>query len=299
MVDFLKYRPLYAIFSFLIFATFIGGCLYKYYTRGEAFEYSVDFTGGTQVLFEFSQPIASAQVVEALEKAGWPGAITRDFSPTELLVRVKEFVNDAKGLSERMKNALESAFPGMKVTIQQTDSVGSGVGASLRWKSLQAIIAALIIMLLYTWWRFWSLSYGVGVLVSLFHDAIVILAFFLFLNYEISLNVIGAILTILGYSINDTIVIFSRIRENARKMKDISIEEIVNISINETLRRTLLTSFATSLVVVALVMFGGEVLRTLALALLVGILFGTYSSIAIASPVMLLLYKDNHSGKKA
>ncbi|HVW99904.1 MAG TPA: protein translocase subunit SecF [Candidatus Babeliaceae bacterium] len=299
MVDFLKYRPLYAFFSFVIFSAFIGGCIYKYQTRGEAFEYSVDFTGGTQVLFEFSQPITSAQVVEVLEKAGWKGAITRDFSPNELLVRVKEFVNDAKGLGERMRSSLEQAFPGVTVTIQQTDSVGSGVGASLRWKSIQAIVVALIIMLLYTWWRFWSFSYGMGVLVSLFHDAIVILAFFLFLNYEISLNVIGAILTILGYSINDTIVIFARIRDNVKKMKDRSIEDIVNISINETLRRTLLTSFATSLVVLALVLFGGEVLRTLALALLVGILFGTYSSIAIASPVMLMFYKDAKSSKKA
>jgi preprotein translocase SecF subunit len=295
MIDFLKYRPLYAALSMVIFAAFIGTWIYKYQKYGEAFEYSVDFTGGTQVLLQFSQPVQGTRVVDILEKQGWHGALARDFSPTEVLIRVKDFANDAKGLAERIKNRLEVELPGTTVLIQQLDSVGAGVGSSLRWKSIQAIIAGLIIMLLYTWARFWSLSYGVGVLVSLFHDAIVILAFFLLFNYEISLNVIGAILAVLGYSINDTIVIFSRIRENVRHLRNEPIEKVVNISINETLRRTLLTSFATCLVVVALVVFGGPVLRTLSLALLVGMVFGTYSSIAIASPVMLMLYRDKHS----
>ncbi len=292
MVDFLKERPLYAALSIAIFAIFIGTWVYKYQTRGEAFEYSVDFTGGTQVLFDFSQPVHGTALVDILEKQGWPGIVTREFSPREILIRVKEYASDAKGLAERIRTTLESALPDTQVLIKQIDSVGAGVGASLRWKSIQAVLAGLIIMLMYTWWRFRSLAYGVGVLVSLFHDAIVILTFFLLFDYEISLNVIGAILAILGYSINDTIVIFSRIRENIHRLRNEPLENVVNMSINETLRRTLLTSFATSLVVMALVLFGGPVLRTLSLALLVGIIFGTYSSIAIASPVMLMLYKD-------
>lgn len=293
MIDFLKYRPLYAALSVAIFALFIGGAIYKIKTRGEAFVYSVEFTGGTQALFKFSKPVLSSQVIDILERGGFAGATTREFSSTELLVRVRQFEGDAKGVGERMRTLLEAELPATTVEIQQTDSVGAGVGATLRWKSLQAIIVVLILMLLYIWWRFWSLSYAVGNVVSLFHDAIVILAFFMLFDYEISVNVIGAILAILGYSINDTIVIFSRIRENVRRMRGASMEKIVNTSINETLRRTLLTSFATSLVVLALVLFGGEVLRTLALALLVGIVFGTYSSIAIASPVMLMLYSGD------
>lgn len=292
MIDFLRYRTITTVFSVLIFVAFIGTFIYKQTTRGEAFIYSVDFTGGTQVLLGFSQPVNSAQVMAVLESKGWQGATTREFSDKEMLVRVKAFENDAKGLSERMKVALEEAIPNLTVEIKKTDSVGAGVGASMRWKSLQAIIVALLLMLLYIWWRFWAFSYAIGNVVSLFHDAVVILAFFLIFDYEISLNVIGAILAVLGYSINDTIVIFSRIRENAEKMRNVSIEKIVNISTNETLRRTLLTSFATTLVVVALLLFGGEALRTLALALLVGIVFGTYSSIFIASPVMLLFYKE-------
>lgn len=292
MIDFLKYRPICALFSLIIFAAFIGGYIYKHQTRGEAFVYSVDFTGGTQLLLGFSQPVTSSQVIAVLDKHGWSGATTREFSPTELLVRVRAFESDAKGLGERMKQALEADISGETVEIKQIDSVGAGVGATLRWKSMQAVIVALILMLMYIWWRFWSLSFAVGNVVSLFHDAVVILAFFLLFDYEISLNVIGAILAVLGYSINDTIVIFSRIRENIARLRGRSIEDIVNISINETLRRTLLTSFATILVVVSLLIFGGETLRTLALALLVGMVFGTYSSIYIASPVMLLLYKE-------
>ena len=291
MIDFLKYRWLCAAFSVAIFAVFIGGYIYKLQTRGEAFIYSVDFTGGTQVLLRFSKPVTSTQVIGILDAQGWQGATTRDFSQTEILIRIKAFENDAKGLAERIKTALESAMPDTQIEILQTDSVGVGVGASLRWKSIQSVVVALLLMLLYIWWRFWSFSYAVGNVLSLFHDAVVILAFFLLFDYEISLNVIGAILAVLGYSINDTIVIFSRIRENVKKMRNEPIEKIVNISINETLRRTLLTSFATCLVVVALLLFGGEALRTLSLALLIGMVFGTYSSIYIASPIMLMLYK--------
>lgn len=292
MIDFLKYRVLYALVSLAIFVGFVGTYVYKVKTRGYGFIYSVDFTGGTQVLLGFSQPIKGSDVVSILEHNGFSGAVTRDFSDKEVLVRVKGFEADAQGLGERIRGLLEEKMSPVAVELKQTDSVSAGVGESLQKKSTQAVLVALIMMLLFIWWRFWSFSFGVGALVSLFHDAIVILGFFLLFDYEISLNVIGAILMVLGYSINDTIVIFSRIRENIPKLRGKNIADVVNISINETLRRTLLTSFATSLVVVSLTIFGGEVLRTLSLALLVGILFGTYSSIYIASPVMLLLYKS-------
>lgn len=287
MIDFLKYRPLYAVISIGIFAAFIGG----FFLKKEPFQYSVDFTGGTQVLLEASAPISGSQVLSVLEADGFVGAATREFGERELLVRVKQYENDARGLGERIKALLEEKFVGTRFEIKQTDSVGPGVGETLRWKSLQAVLVALLMMLIYIWYRFWSFAYAAGNVISLFHDAIVILTVFMWFDYEISLNVIGAILTILGYSINDTIVIFSRIRENTERMKNASMERVVNVSINETLRRTLLTSFATSLVVVALLLFGGEALRTLAMAIFIGIVFGTYSSIAIASPCMLLLYK--------
>lgn len=293
MIDFLKYRLLYAFFSFLIFASFIGVYIYKTKTRGEAFVYSVDFTGGTQVLLAFSQPVHSEKVVEILRHAGLTGVETRVFSEKEVLVRIPLRAEHGGDIlpAEQVRDALEKELSGITVEIKQTDTVGAGVGATLRWKSFQAVLVGLLVMLAYIAWRFWSFAFAMGAVVSLFHDAVVILAFFLFFDYEISLNVIGAILAVLGYSINDTIVIFSRIRENIVRMPGVSIEHIVNVSTNQTLRRTLLTSFATLLVVVALVIFGGEILRTLSLALLVGMIFGTYSSIYIANPVMLLLYR--------
>lgn len=292
MIDFLKYRPFYAAFSAIIFAVFIGALVYKHQTRGETFVYSVDFTGGTQVVYGFGKPVTSAEVIGVLEHEGYHGAVTREFSANEILVRLKDFSNDAQGLAAKVKENLESSL-GTTVEVKQVDSVGAGVGASFRWKSLQAIILALLVMLMFTWWRFWSLSFGLGVLVSLIHDAVVILAFFLLFDYEISLYVIGSILVVLGYSINDTIVVFSRVRENVKKLGNMPMDKIVNISINETLRRTLLTSFATTLTVIALLIFGGEVLRTMSLALLVGFVFGTYSSIYIAAPVMLFFYRKN------
>lgn len=288
MVDFLKYRTISLIFSFSILAAFVG----VYIQRG-GFTYSVDFTGGTQVLLRFDKPVSSVEVKAILDKKGWPGATTRDFSETEVLVRVKDFTNDAKGLGERIRQILGKELKS-SVDILQSEGVGPGVGASLRWKSIKAVLIALIVLLLYIAFRFWSFAFAAGAVVALFHDALIMLAVFLFLDREISVNVIGALLAVLGYSINDTIVIFSRIRDNINKMQDTPLAQIVNVSLNQTLKRTLLTSISTALTVGSMFVLGGEALRDFSLALLVGIVFGTYSSIYIASPVMLLL-----QGKKS
>jgi preprotein translocase subunit SecF len=292
MIDFLKYRFVYAVFSILIFIGFIGLYSYRMATRGYAFTYSVDFTGGTQVLLRFSKPTADSQIKEVLERNGWSNPVMRDFSSTEVAVRLKQVSTDTKGFSENIQKSLQDAMPDNKVEILSVDSVSGGIGEVLRWKSIYAVALALFLMLLYIWFRFWSVSFGVGAVVALFHDAMVILFAFLLLDKEISINVISAILAVLGYSINDTIVIFTKIRQNIKTMKNVSIDKIVNISLNQTLRRTILTSFATTLVVLSLMILGGEALRDLSLALLIGMIFGTYSSIYIASPIMLLLYKE-------
>lgn len=286
MIDFLKYRYVCAVFSLLIFATTIGAFFY----RG-GFRYSVDFTGGTQVLLKFENKVESEAIKDVLKNQGYQGVDIREFSKNEVLVRVQEFSSDLQGVGEKIRNSLQEKFPNNKVDIQATDGVGPGVGATLRWDSIKAIIIALLAMLLYIAIRF-KFAFSVGAVVALFHDVVVILGFFLLTNKEISMDVIGAILAILGYSVNDTIVIFDRIRENMKKLKGQPMDHIVNVSLNQTLRRTILTSFATALVVVALIAFGGEVLRNLSTALLLGIVFGTYSSIYMASPVMLMLYKD-------
>jgi preprotein translocase SecF subunit len=154
------------------------------------------------------------------------------------------------------------------------------------WASLLAVFVCFLVMSMYILWRFRSLGFSLGAVGALVHDALVILTLCLICDYEISTNIIVAILMVLGYSINDTIIIFARIRENVASLRGRSLHDIVNISINETLRRTLLTTFSTLLVVIPLVLFG--VLPSLSVALLVGFIFGTYSSIYVASPIMLL-----------
>lgn len=297
-IDFLKYRYASAALSAILLVSFIGGYFYKKYTTadGHTFNYSVDFTGGIQTLLSFNKPVRDDKLVHVLDAAGWPGTVTRKFSPTEHLIRVKKEAKDVSAEAENIRSALEKGFDeGYTVSIKQTDSVGAATGNTLRTKSLYAVLVSLILMLAYIAFRFWSYSYAMGAIVSLFHDALVILLAFLLFDKEISINVIGAILAVLGYSINDTIVIFARIRENIKHMPTTSIYDIINISITETLSRTLLTTFATTLVVIALLLFGGETLRDLSLALLVGIVFGIYSTIFIATPVLYMLYKDNRT----
>lgn len=294
-IDFLKYRNYCFAFSFLILVAFVGGIFYKRAERGSAFQYSVDFTGGTQVLFSFENPVTSEQVMGVLEKNGFKGPLVREFSKKEMLVRVsgeKGFEKDARGFAERVKTILTAEIPGSGPKIEQADSVGSDIGSDLRRSSMIAVFLGLLIMLLYIWLRFRSFAFAVGSIVALSHDTMVVLTLVLWGNYEISMNVIAALLFILSYSNNDTIVIFSRIRERLFKKTGEPLKTLVNVSINESLRRTLLTSFATALLVGSLLVFGGEALRTLSLALFVGIIFGTYSSIYIASPVMLLLYRE-------
>jgi len=291
VIDFLRYQRFGLFFFIALVGVFLGAYIYKQRTRGYAFVYSIDFTGGTQAQVRFSADVTSAEISETLTAAGFPYAIIREFSPREFVVRVRERGDDIANVAETVKSVLQKHFANNSVEIVQVDSVGAGVGASLWWQSLRAVLICLIAMSIYIFIRSYSVGFAMGAVGSLFHDAFLIITFCLVLDYEISINIIAAILTILGYSINDTIIIFSRIRENALVLRSMPLYDVVNVSINETLRRTLLTSFFTILVVVSLIVFGGTVLRSLSLALLIGLVFGTYSSICVASPVMLMFNK--------
>ena len=292
--DFLKYRPFVVLFTVGLIAAFIGTYIYRVNQRGEAFSYSVDFTGGTQALFKFATPVSGSQVREILERSGWKNPVMREFkTENEIIVRVKEFENNAQGVGQRMQAALNAEIPNTELL--RTEGVGAGMGSELRNKSIRAVLIALIAMLIYIAFTFWSAAFAIGAVVALCHDAFVMIAVLLFLDSAVSIDVIGAILAVLGYSINDTIVIFAQIRNNLTKMRGKPLDEIVNTSLNQTLRRTLLTSFSTALTVGAMFFLGGEGLRDFSLTLLVGIIFGTYSSIYIASPIMMLLSKERVS----
>lgn len=285
-IDFLKLWPISLFVSLLMITSFLGFYFYFKINNPDerTFNYSVDFTGGIQLYLKLSKHTGINEIVSVLEKGGLSGSTIREFENNELLVRIKKDSLDVSKEANKVKDLIEINIPDTKVDILQIDSVGSAVGSSLRIKSIYAIVAILILISLYIALRFLSFTYAISAIISLFHDAFVILTIFLIFQKEISINVIQAILAVLGYSINDTIVIFARIRENLKLLKDHSFYDVINISITETLSRTILTTLSTLLAVLSVYILGGEVLRDLSFPLLIGILFGIYSTIFIATP---------------
>lgn len=290
MVNYLKYRYVCTAFFMLLIVAGIGSYFYNVSKYGTAFNFSVDFTGGTQVLLKFAKPIGSDRVRSVLTEKGFSGAELREFGSNEVLIRVQNFDSDVRGVGSKIAAALQQESSDNHIEILGINSVGSAVGDNLWWGAIKAIVVSLFLMLLYVAIRF-RFAFAVGAVSALFHDALVIAVYFLLSRQEMSIDVIGAILMVLGYSINDTIVIFSKIRENLARMSGVSLIDVVNVSINQTMTRTIRTSLSTALVVVSLLVFGGEMLRGLSITLLLGIIFGTYSSIFVASPVMMYLYK--------
>jgi preprotein translocase SecF subunit len=285
-LDILQYRYVaMAISGFILLAA--AGM----YLAGKRFVYSVDFTGGTQVQMQFARPVDAGVIHGMLSAAGWERVSVRNFGENNVLVRTQEVDTDSQGMAERMRQAITAADAELNPVIMQNESVGGGVGAALRYNFLKAIILTLIILLLYILIRFWSLGFALGAVLALVHDGLIMLAVFLLLGREVSIVVIGAILAMLGYSINDTIVIFSQIRSNLKKMHGADLYTITSTSIDQTLRRTMLTSISTGLPVLSMLIFGGEVLRDISIALLIGVIFGTSSSIFIASPIMMFFTK--------
>lgn len=289
MVNFLRLRGFVVFFTMVWMIAAIGLAYHRYQQRGSVFSYSIDFTGGTQYQFAFDKEI-SAEKIKTIISELLPGEIIiRQLSDTNFLVRTQE-VTDAR-LGEILEIKLRESLPDYTVELLQSENVGPGVGESLWIKSLQAILLSMVAILFYIALRFWSFAFSAGAVLALLHDALFILALILLLDMPISINIIGAIVAILGYSINDTIVIFSQIREYLVTFRAEALSAIVNKAINKTLRRTILTSFSTALPLLMMYLFGGEALYDFSFILLAGIIIGTFSSILIASPLMMLLYR--------
>ena len=259
----------------------------------------VDFTGGTQIRVAFAQKPNEDDIRSAMDKAGVHGAtIVRVSDPSgnaanKVIIGLP--LSSAKDTAhdqgrESVENALNANYHDSSFTIEQVDIVGPTAGKALQKQAFLATAYSLIGMLVYLWFRF-ELIYGVAAVVAVFHDTLITIGAFSLTNQEITLTVIAAILTLIGYSMNDTIVVFDRIRENLAMSRRESLSDVVNRSINQTLSRTVLTSGLTFLTVLSLYVFGGEVLHGFSFALVVGILIGTYSSIAVAAP-MLVAYQD-------
>jgi len=248
--------------------------------------YGIDFAGGTLVQVKFNVPFTIDKIRESFQPLGIQNSIIQQYGPQEIVVRIAESAADLKGLSGKIEESLTRSFGQHAIEMRRVEMVGPKVGKDLTKKALLAIMFSWIGMLIYIAWRF-EFRYAVGGILALVHDTIITIGAFSLLNKEFDLTIVAALLTIIGYSINDTIVVFDRIRENSRKNIKQPLAEVINDSINQTLSRTILTSFTVFVVLLALFFFGGPVIHDFAFALIVGVLVGTYSSIFIASPIVL------------
>jgi preprotein translocase subunit SecF len=258
----------------------------------------VDFAGGTLVQLRFTERTTIQDIRQALETVQLGGSVIQDFGQegsNEYLVRVEKVETDIAALSEQMKKAFSDGFGADRFEVRRVEYVGPKVGEDLRFRGTMSVIAATIMMGVYIWIRFGSafgakfgLRFGLGAVIALVHDLLITVGALMLANYEFDLTVVAALLTVVGFSVNDTVVICDRIRENLRKIRRESLENIVNTSINATLSRTILTTGTALMVLLALYILGGPVIRPFAFALLVGFVSGVYSTIFIASPVILM-----------
>lgn len=305
-IDWLANRRIFIIISIVLMLAGLGSAVARQYRPGgpDAFNLGVDFKGGTVVTARFKQPPTAEDIRSTLVNAGVTDAVIQPVldKPDTVLIKIpleggadasQEQLDQGRARVRNGLNAFgrerrpdEGAETDWSWEIIGTDAVGAVAGAQLRNKAIAVTLAALVGMLVYIAFRF-EWTYGAAAVIAVFHDVLVTLGFFSLFQWEISLTVIAALLTLVGFSVNDTIVVFDRIRENRRLHRRDSLYKITNDAINQTLSRTAITNGLVFLSVLAMVLFGGEVLRGFSLALLIGVIFGTYSSIAIASPIMV------------
>jgi preprotein translocase subunit SecF len=264
--------------------------------------YGVDFAGGTVIQVRFQKAIEAEQIRNALRGViGGSPVVQAIGTGNEYIIQTEESSSDLEGLSKRVRDSLASTLADPNAEVRRVEMVGPKVGEDLRRKGILAASLALAGILLYVWWRF-EFYYSLGGVVAIFHDCIITLGAFILTRREFDLTGLAAILTIAGFSINDTIVIFDRVRENVKKLGGKGdLEETMNRSVNETLSRTVLTNGTVLVVVLALFLFGGSVIHNFALAMLVGSIAGTYSTIYIASPIALWANRSlaKRRGRKA
>lgn len=287
-IPFVRYSRLMLALSGLI----ISASLFFIFTRGLAF--GTDFTGGVKLQYQFPKEVSEGEVRSLLSKLNLGDvSIVRygDVRERRLVIRVSKPTGDIQNMSQIITPELDKTFGAPGVVMEQEETVGPKVGEELRKKGQMAVLVSLFCMLIFIGFRF-DFYFAPGALIAVFHDVIVTLGVFAFFQFEFNLTILAAVLTIVGYSINDTIIVFDRIREHARLIAPDTVNEVVNTSINETLSRTIITSVTVFFVTAFLYFFGGETIKYFALAFMVGILTGTYSSFSIACPVYLWCYRN-------
>lgn len=285
-IDFIGRRYLFFAISGLL--VLVGIVALAQISRGKA-NLGIDFAGGAAIQLKLSQPIRLDDARSALEAGDLKDAELQEVvAGNKLLIRLKKQDIVQKNISERIKEVFSNAFPGNEFVVESSTEIGPTVGQKLQKDALLAVAISMIGIIIYIAYRF-EFRFGIAAAIATFHDVLVVLGIFFILNKEITLLIVTALLTIAGYSLSDTVVIFDRIRESMKVRRKESFEQIINESINQVLSRTFNTSFTTFLAVVALFFFGGEVIHDFSLAMMLGVIVGTYSSWFVASPLLLFL----------
>jgi preprotein translocase subunit SecF len=275
-IGFMRQRKLAAVFSVLLMLASLVALAVNGLNLG------LDFTGGTQIEVNFPKPVKVDDVRESLEKAGFPQAIVQTYTLKDLSIRIGQQKMSQKEMREKITQALPNG------KIGQLQFIGPQVGKQLMTSGILAIIVSLLGTMIYIALRF-DYRFAISGAIALLHDPILILGIFALWHLEFNLIVLAAVLTVIGYSLNDTVVVYDRVRENFKKLRKKSTPEVMDISINQTLSRTIMTSGLTLLVVIALFLYGGEAVHNFSLALIIGIVIGTYSSIYVAGSLAISL----------
>lgn len=288
--DFMKVKWYALTFSIIISLIGIASII----TSG--FSYGIDFAGGTVVQVKFAQGVKADQVRESLKAIGLSNERIQSVGQpqdNEFLIRTARSEDSMRGMSEKLKGALEKSFGRENVQIRRIEMVGGAVSQDIKRKGFLSLFYASLMILAYIWLRF-DFKYSIGAIVATLHDVIVVLGVFSLLGKEMDLTVVASFLTLIGYSLNDTVVVFDRIRENVKKQTSNSFDMayVMSSSISQTLSRTVLTSLTVFIVSLVLFLMGGEVIHNFALVMLIGTVIGCYSSIFVASPIVLFMSKE-------
>lgn len=280
-IDFMGWKNISFTVSGLLIALGIVGLIQV--GRGKA-NLGIDFVGGTTVQLSFTERVPVDKARAALDKNGFPGASIQEVGEgNHLLIRVRE----SEGTSDKIQNLFRQEFPGNVFEVESIMEIGPVIGKAVQRDALVAITVSMMAIILYIAFRF-EFKFGVAAAIATMHDVFAVLGIFYILNREINLMIVTALLTLAGYSLTDTVVVFDRIRENLKRNKKDTLPQLVNNSINEVLSRTIITSLTVVIVLIPLVLFGGEVLHDFSIALLMGVIVGTYSSVFVASPILVV-----------
>jgi len=274
----------------LISLAFIAASIAVFAVQG--LKFGIDFAGGTELYLQFKDPITSAEIRKLLTQKGFKDTMVQHFGEEaahEYLIRLERSTGSLKLVTEDIENVFVQARGKDAFTVRKIEMVGPKVGGDLKKRGAWAFFYSLLGILIYVAIRF-DYRFSPGGVIALIHDVIITLGLFAFFGKKFDLNTLAAILTLVGYSINDTIVIFDRIRENLKKYEGMDVAQLINKSVNETLSRTILTSLTVFIVVAVLFILGGEVIHDFAFVLMVGVVVGSYSTIFIASPIFLYLH---------